>query len=68
MVNVVRRLVKGDTKEEVQKKLNSLAKEWKPVSGIVEDHSGLGYYDIRWVCVVEAPDKQHKKRSPWGNF
>jgi hypothetical protein len=67
-VVVVRKLVKGDTKQEVQRKLNSLPKDWKPISEIKEDYSGLGYYDIRWVCVVEAEDKPHKKRSHWGNF
>jgi hypothetical protein len=64
----MRKLVRGGTKEEVRRKLNKLPKDWRPISGIHEDPSGIAYGNISYVCVIEAEDLPQSKNRHWGKF
>lgn len=63
----MRELVRGETIEKVQKKVDQRKRSgWRAVSDIKLDPSQISYNVIEYVCVMEVdeiPDKQKKK---WG--
>lgn len=68
----MRKIIDGRSKKEVQTKLDRLLKlneDWKQISDIKVDDSGVGYNYVRYVAVVETDDK-HKEGSKryWGIF
>jgi hypothetical protein len=65
----VRELVRGNTKEEVQRKINNMIARdagWKQISDIKEDPSMIRFNIVEYAAVMERPGDAPTKKSKWG--
>jgi hypothetical protein len=65
----MRELAHGSTPDLCQKQVTRyISRGWKQVSEIKLDDSGSGYNEIRYVAVMEFPEKEGapKKQRNWG--